>query len=49
MSQMYNALNEQYMFQAQHDRVAGMHAVHAAREAHHGNRRWWRRGARRAR
>jgi hypothetical protein len=50
---MYNALNEQYMFQELHDRTAGMHAVRAARhtsqDAHRGERRWWRRGTRRTR
>ena len=46
---MYNALNEQYMFQQQHDRTAGMHAVRAARDTEGGNRRWWRKGSRRAR
>ena len=46
---MYNALNEQYMFQEMNDRTAGMHDVRAPRDTHHGNRRWWRRGTRRTR
>ena len=46
---MYNALNEQYMFQQQHDRTAALRAAHAPSNAPHGNRRWWRKGTRRAR
>ena len=54
---MYSPLNEDYMFQEMHDRVARIH-VHGA-EAHRDrhpvatttgpNRRWWRRVARRTR
>ncbi len=46
---MYNALNEQYMFQEQHDRTAAMHAARAPRDTQHGTRRWWRKGTRRTR
>ena len=43
---MYNALNEQYMFQEMHERTAGMRAVRAARRRPQaGDRRWWRRGS----
>ena len=45
---MYNALNEDYMFQEMHDRVARMNAQR--RKAQQGtetvpNRRWWRKAA----
>jgi hypothetical protein len=49
MSDMYSPLNEDFMFQEMHDRVARMNAargsdtkVTAARP----NRRWWRKAAR---
>ncbi len=45
---MYNALNEDYMFQEMHDRVARIQG--RRRPAGHGtetvpNRRWWRKAA----
>ena len=45
---MYNALNEDYMFQEMHDRVARMQTIRG--KAGHGtetapNRRWWRKAA----
>jgi hypothetical protein len=46
---MYNALNEQYMFQSQQDRTTGMHALRTPQATHHGDRRWWRRSPRRTR
>jgi hypothetical protein len=49
MSPMYNALNEQYMFQQLDDRAAAMRAVRSAGAARNHDRRWWRRSTRRAR
>jgi hypothetical protein len=46
---MYDALAEQYMLQEMHNRKADALAVRAARDAQGGDRRWWRRGTRRAR
>ena len=47
---MYNALDEQYMFQEMHDREGGCTRGHAQPGTPRaGDRRWWRRGTRRAR
>jgi hypothetical protein len=45
---MYSALNQDFMYQEMHDRVARMDGRHD-RESSLTNRRWWRRAARVAR
>ncbi len=49
MSHMYNALNEQFMFQEVRDRRAALSGIHDDLQGAHTGRRWWRRGDRRTR
>ena len=46
---MYSALNEDFLLQEIRDRRATLRASYAGAPATSGERRWWRRGARRAR
>ena len=46
---MYDALAEQYMLQQMHDQTLDALAARAVRDTQGGDRRWWRRGTRRAR
>ena len=41
---MYNALNEDYMFQVSHDRTAELDHQHR-KAVSHPDRRWWRKVA----
>jgi len=43
---MYSPINEDYMFQVMHDRVARMNTSYGKGTATLPNRRWWRRAAR---
>ena len=46
---MYNALNEDFLLQEVRDHAALLRASYAAGTRPAGDRRWWRRGARRTR